>query len=144
MKITQEHIGTIVVEEYGSYVTRTTPSQRRPRLRLVTVVAINPADDCEFDIFVGLVTPDKDGSSGRHWVHRDKLSSMTKHAVPGFAPNDRVLWADETGARTIGNVVGAVLGTVVVRAGVQWYYFGGFDGIPTEGKTIDMLTNLED
>jgi hypothetical protein len=141
MKITREHIGTIVVQQTGSYMTRTFPAQRLPRLRLVVVVAINPADNCEDDIFVKPVTPNADGEWPGQWTEASTLSLLDEHLVPGFAPNDRVFWLDAYSRRTEGRVVVALLGTVIVQVGNQWHYFG--DSILADGKELSTLNRLE-
>lgn len=138
MKITREDVGTLVVQQLGSYTTRTDPPRRKPRHRLVMILAINPADDFEHDVLVKSLSPTRVGTWPTQWTHSDKLSPVADHLVPGFAVGDRVKWVD--GTWWVGTVVSAVLDAVIVQSGTTWHYFG--EKKLADGKQITDLTNL--
>jgi hypothetical protein len=72
---TRDDIGRVYTQVVGSQVSRTTPPVRRELTLEVVLIAINPADDCEYDVFVKPVMPNTAGEFPGHWVDFRNLTA---------------------------------------------------------------------
>jgi len=79
---TCDDIGRVYTQVVGSQVSRTTPPVRRELTLDVVLVAVNPADDCECDVFVKPVMPDTAGEFPGRWVDFRSLTP-TNERVEG-------------------------------------------------------------